>query len=130
MATLTSEQKARLKEKLQSRERELYEDTHREVGKFETYERLAGEAPDPGDASTADTIIDTNRAEVGRDIAELRAIGAALQRINSPDFGSCIDCGVDVPYERLLAQPAAQRCLQCQQLYEHNHAGAGRPPSL
>jgi RNA polymerase-binding protein DksA len=130
MATLTSEQKARIKEKLQSRERELYEDTHREVDKFETYERLASEAPDPGDASTADTIIDTNRAEVGRDIAELRAIGAALQRINSPDFGACIDCGVDIPYERLLAQPAAQRCLQCQRLYEHNHAGAGRPPSL
>lgn len=134
MDVLTREQKAELKQRLLTRERELHADAQRENGKLESYERLAGEAPDNGDASVADTIIDTTQAAIGRDLDELRAIATALQRLDEPDYGLCIDCGVPIPLARLEAQPTAQRCLRCQALYEHNHAGIaagiGRPPSL
>ena len=29
-------------------------------------------------------------------------------------YGRCVDCGVDIDPRRLLAQPAAARCIRCQ----------------
>jgi DnaK suppressor protein len=41
---------------------------------------------------------------------ELMAIDAALTRIDQNQFGECVDCGSDIPFERLAALPFAIRC--------------------
>jgi len=41
-------------------------------------------------------------------------------------YGSCVDCGADIALERLLAQPAASRCLACQSATEHAAGAAHR----
>jgi DnaK suppressor protein len=46
--------------------------------------------------------------------AELAQLDAALARIQSGEYGSCMDCGVDIPAERLQAAPQALRCISCQ----------------
>ena len=53
-------------------------------------------------------------AEVERDLAELRAIALARERIADGSYGRCTDCGVDIDPRRLLAQPTAIRCTRCQ----------------
>jgi RNA polymerase-binding transcription factor DksA len=63
-------------------------------------------------------------AAAQRDADELRDVEAALARLDRPDYGSCVACGADIPYERLHASPAANRCLGCQRRDERR-AGHG-----
>lgn len=41
-------------------------------------------------------------------------IAAALKRMDDDDFGYCLVCGEDIPYKRLMADPAVTRCIDCQ----------------
>jgi DnaK suppressor protein len=41
-------------------------------------------------------------------------IDAALTRMGTGSYGSCLACGKAIPYERLEAVPAADRCVACQ----------------
>lgn len=51
---------------------------------------------------------------------ELNAITSALVRINTPDYGVCIDCLATIPFERLKVEPQALRCITCETKYEEN----------
>jgi RNA polymerase-binding transcription factor DksA len=70
------------------------------------------------------------QAEQERDVDELRQIAAAKERIARGSYGVCVDCGNDIPYARLEAQPAAARCVADQQRYEQSRANIGRMPPL
>jgi RNA polymerase-binding transcription factor DksA len=37
-----------------------------------------------------------------------------LTHLHTPDYGVCEGCGADIPYVRLLEQPAARHCTACQ----------------
>jgi RNA polymerase-binding protein DksA len=65
-------------------------------------------------------------AELQRDQEELRDIDAARERIAAGRYGQCIDCGADIAFERLKAQPTAARCVACQTRYEKTHDAAPR----
>ncbi|MEM7643009.1 MAG: TraR/DksA family transcriptional regulator [Pseudomonadota bacterium] len=47
------------------------------------------------------------------DQAEIRAIDAALQRIEDGTYGVCVRCGADILSERLEAVPTAALCRHC-----------------
>ena len=95
----------------------------------ETPGHVAERARDSEDDSFATLIVDTNLSEMERDVDELRMIDSALQRIDAGTYGSCPDCAQAIPFARLRAEPTAERCVQCQELYEKTHASA-RTPSL
>lgn len=65
-------------------------------------------------------------AWLGHEAASLRQVDAALQRLAGHRFGICLQCGAPIPPERLLAMPAAERCLPCQQQAERT-ARTGAP---
>jgi RNA polymerase-binding transcription factor DksA len=44
----------------------------------------------------------------------LDEIEAALSLISHGHYGACTQCGAAIPYERLEAVPATQRCVSCQ----------------
>ncbi|MGN6704258.1 MAG: TraR/DksA family transcriptional regulator, partial [Burkholderiaceae bacterium] len=88
------------------------------------------EIADPGRASFADLWVDVGNAEVTRDLREMRAIAAAMTRIDDGTYGDCVDCGKDIPYARLEAQPTAERCVPCQERYEKTHADPLRGGSM
>jgi len=73
-----------------------------------------------GEPETADEI-----TERRREIRELAYITDALVRIHSPEFGLCADCGGEIPFSRLHANPIATRCLPCQDAHEHAAARRG-----
>ena len=78
------------------------------------YIDLADSVGDVGDESVADMLTDVDIAEMDRDVAELRDVEAALARIKEGRYGVCTDCGREIDYDRLAAQSAATRCIDCQ----------------
>ena len=44
----------------------------------------------------------------------LDEIETALSLITHGAYGACTQCGAAIPYERLEAVPATQRCVSCQ----------------
>jgi len=127
--SLTAGQLDELKRALDARhaalEAEIREDAQR--AREDTVPDLAGPAPDAGDASVADLIAGLDSSEFERDITEFREIEAALDRIAKGGYGICTDCGSDIAFERLRAQPAARRCISCQSAHERAFAGPGTP---
>ena len=73
-------------------------------------ELRAGFANEPG---SEDEI-----AERERERRELAYVESSLQRLHEPEFGLCADCGAEIPYARLQANPIAVRCLPCQRIHE------------
>lgn len=85
------------------------------------------EVGDPGDASTATEQAGLRNSQIERDVAELRAIDAALARLEDGTYATCTRCGGDVGKARLRANPAAERCIACQTAFEKQFAGRGAP---
>src|SRR5262245_33035185 len=86
------------------------------------HEATAGPAPDAGDESVATLIADLDHADISRDVAELRTLEAARHRMDEGSYGVCINCGVEIPFARLKANPGAERCIACQEKYEKTYA--------
>jgi DnaK suppressor protein len=80
---------------------------------------------DSADAAIGDALADVSLAIIDRHIRELRDIEAARARIADGSFGSCVDCGINIGFERLQAYPTAKRCLVCQQQRERLYAHEG-----
>ena len=122
--TLTREQAKELRTAVEQRRSVLLAEVRRDLSKVREgrFEDLAGAAPDPGDESVASLIFDLNQADASRDISELRMLEAARQRMNEGSYGRCVDCGQDIGFPRLRANPGAERCIECQTIFEKTHA--------
>lgn len=92
------------------------------------YVELIDRAPaDSAEQAVGDELADLNLAIIDRHVRELREIEAARARIRKAGFGACVDCGVQIEYERLRACPTAQRCHTCQQQHEKTYAHEATP---
>lgn len=124
MSTVTESQIQSLKHLLAQREHQLrtaiQEGAVRSVE--EQFEDMAGSVGDEGDQSVADMLTDLGNAVVGHQIAELREIEAARDRIAEGTYGECIDCGEEIGYRRLQVLPTAKRCTLCQSQRERTYA--------
>lgn len=70
------------------------------------------------DEAEAERAADVQMAEANVDRARLDEIEHAMARLASGRYGICEDCGGDIPRARLLAQPVAVRCTDCQAMVE------------
>jgi RNA polymerase-binding protein DksA len=84
-------------------------------------DQVVGAVPDPGDESVQSLIQDLDQAEASRDLAELRTLDAARVRLDDGSYGMCSNCGQDIGFERLRANPGAERCIRCQTQFEKTH---------
>jgi DnaK suppressor protein len=80
------------------------------------------------DWAVADLETALDVAEVSRDAGELREVEAALLRIKEGTYGECVECGNNIPYGRLAANPSAARCIACQEKLEASQRRG--PPTL
>ena len=79
---------------------------------------------DEGDLTQAVSNSEIDLSEAMRDIDEWRRLRGALRRADEGTYGVCTDCGKDIPFARLQAQPSALRCVDCQA--RHERATGGR----
>lgn len=115
---------------LSDRQKAVLEEVRREYdqrGNQQLIELMGREPGDSGDISLADAVADLNILRTDRQVHELRDIEAAFARMKAGEYGICIDCGAEIPVQRLLAYPTAKRCMACQQRREQLFAQEGRP---
>jgi DnaK suppressor protein len=60
--------------------------------------------------------------------AEAENVELALKRLPQGEYGRCIDCGKEIPRERLEAIPEAVRCIEDQARYEATLRARWSPP--
>ncbi len=127
--TLRRERIKELKRALEERCAALAAEVREDVARSrdESFGALAGQVTDSADEASADLLSDVDQAEVTRDLTELREMEAALARIRDGSYGRCLDCGADIELERLHANPAALRCIDCQRVHEKTYAHPGEP---
>ena len=125
MSRLTDSQVADLQQRMEARieqlRREIAEYQDAASGKDEAA-AVAGEG-DEADTAFAIASANVDRAQQARDVDELRDIESAQERIRAGDYGVCVDCGVGIDFQRLLAWPTAKRCQDCQRIQEQRDAG-------
>src|SRR3954454_22425195 len=80
---------------------ELREDSAR--AREQPYAEHAGPAPDTGDESVATLFADLEQAAVTRALGESRGLESARERLAGREYGTCVDCGGDIGFERLKA---------------------------
>lgn len=66
------------------------------------------------DRASASMLNDEEISELGLELRELRAVEAALERIEQGKYGICDSCGLPIGIDRLRAQPSALLCIGCQ----------------
>ena len=54
--------------------------------------------------------------------SEIAKITAALQRIDSGDYGLCTECGMPIQAGRLEVYPYADECIECAEFDERRRA--------
>jgi DnaK suppressor protein len=87
-----------------------------------------GGSRDTGELSTLDqhpadsgtSLSDADREEASLEVlkAQQDRVKAALLRVAAGSYGRCVNCGRELPDERLEARPEAERCVDCQQKAE------------
>lgn len=129
MGNLARNELMELERMLRERERVLREEIRAALlrSEEEHYRDLAGIVSDAGDESVADMLTDIEMAAVDRDVGELREVESALLRLREDTYGVCADCGEPIDYARLKAQPAAARCVRCQERRERGYAHGSMP---
>jgi RNA polymerase-binding protein DksA len=116
MTTLTDTQRKQLRATLEARKEQLLTELDEvQSGHLQRAGAAARQEVDDlkeqADRIAGHTVRD---AEARRDHDELVAVRAALQRLDDGSYGACVQCGEPVGVPRLLAQPSAARCINCQ----------------
>jgi DnaK suppressor protein len=55
-----------------------------------------------------------------REVFYAKKIDKALKKFDVNEFGLCSDCGGWIKFERLLARPTAEMCIQCKEEAERD----------
>jgi DnaK suppressor protein len=118
VAELTPNQVAKLGKFLSLKAAELaqqLEDSSQSV------EPVALDQQSVGRVSRIDAIQQQQMAVANREqsVALLKLVSAALRRVDSGEYGYCLQCGEPIGFARLEAQPHSPHCLVCQSALEH-----------
>jgi RNA polymerase-binding protein DksA len=113
---LSASELALLKKKLSEQQAGLRAEVKEERAESESdrERRSAREVQDRGDEANTDQWRESNAAMIDHHVDEISGIQAALVRMKSGTYGSCVDCGEAIGFKRLQAYPSANRCLDCQ----------------
>lgn len=116
MPTVDSQQAGQIRQRLEDMVAEL----DRSVVTLSPELPDPDDAGSPGDADAGGDLADNDRSNAVVEAAQtqLTLVRAALQRLDDGSYGRCVDCGNELPADRLDAKPEAARCLSCQERAE------------
>jgi DnaK suppressor protein len=69
---------------------------------------------DSDDAPQREGERELDMAQSDRSLRELGDVSDALRRLQGEGYGLCTDCGAEIPFDRLKAEPWALRCVGCE----------------
>ena len=98
------------------------------LAELEESARVLQRSGDTGEPTSVDqhpadsgaNLADADREEASIEIlhAQQERVRDALDRVDAGTYGRCVDCGSELPDERLEARPDAARCVNCQQKFD------------
>lgn len=88
--------------------------------------RSSSHSQETDDTAVADVETEIEIAAIARASRTLREAVAALEFLHDPGYGLCTDCGAEIPYTRLKANPLSTRCIDCQRRLERGALAAAR----
>lgn len=50
-----------------------------------------------------------------REVFYANKINEALKRVDAGEYGECEECGANIGFQRLLARPTAEQCINCKE---------------
>jgi DnaK suppressor protein len=118
---MNKEQLTRLKDRLLAVRETLVRDVdHIQKHSNDEYE---SEVPDINDEAsrTYSRNVMLSRGEAERH--QLKLIDEALSALEAGDYGVCVDCESEIPFERLLSVPYVERCVNCMTKFEDKQRG-------
>ncbi|MBO9651433.1 MAG: TraR/DksA C4-type zinc finger protein [Variovorax sp.] len=126
MARLTSQDQEQLRRQLEALKQRTLDELHRRTDPMDALqERVSYEHEVHNNAEDAEEerSEDLRFAEIDIERQRLQEIEGAQRRMTTESYGACIDCGEDIPRERLMAYPTALRCNACQVAWERKRRG-------
>jgi len=82
--------------------------------------------PDPVDQAAQERERDLLRLFRARENVEIQKLALALDRMEQGSYGICLACDGEISGKRLMAEPTALLCVDCQEKRELNRAAAAR----
>lgn len=67
-----------------------------------------------------------NEASLAKSKQTLKALTKALDLIEDPDFGYCLNCDESIPHKRLMVMPEASLCVGCAEKLSQGKLSGGR----
>jgi RNA polymerase-binding transcription factor DksA len=109
---------------IEQREAELRREIaeERERAYVEGFAEMRNASGDTVDRAFAHASAGIEYQRIESHLAEIRDLAAARKRMETGEFGICVDCGEAIDPTRLAAFPAAARCTICQDRYERARA--------
>ena len=126
--SLTRTQSDTLKQLMEERAMDLEQRIRETLPKpaDETTLERTGVSQDEVDDATTNAEEHFNHTLHRHYVDEMRQIEAARERAGIGLLDCCADCGDDIGYQRLSAQPFAVRCLDCQDRHERRGSAQRR----
>ena len=96
---------------------QLRDETYQKISAFrrDQGEELLSSPGDEMDVARSTSDVETHASLIERAEDRLRLIDQALARVDNGSYGTCGECGEDIPVERLKALPFALLCVDCQE---------------
>ena len=107
-----------VRKKLLEMQQVLIRESKTEISQILNKDNKYNGASDDGDLADVAGRDSLQATNLNRHRARLRAIEQALLGIDEGTFGTCEDCGEEIPVGRLNAVPFALRCVECQEMQE------------
>ena len=118
-----------LRRQLTERRRVLLETRESEQGELRSLQSQDRqiEYEEGAQIKVADDVLTTLSESARREVMQ---IDAALSRMDEGEYGECVDCGQEIPIERLRALPYTLRCQEDEEKREKSIRGNAPRPSL
>lgn len=118
-----------LRRQLTERRRALLETQESEQGELRGLQAQdrQPEYEEGAQVKLADDVLTTLSESARREVMQ---IDAALSRLDEGEYGECIECGQEIPIERLRALPFTLRCQEDEEERERSIRGNAPRPSL
>lgn len=115
---MNATERDQLRQELIDRLTDIYRKVRADLSAIIVEAAVQPDAEDEAEEGAVDELHALDARLEARDRALAHSIEDALRRMRSDNYGICIDCGREIPFERLRAVPWTLRCAEDEERVE------------
>lgn len=89
---------------------------------LQNHQNMAPPTADEGGAVQRNVAREVDQALTNIDAADIVRVDRALKAMADGSYGTCGECGCDIPIERLRVEPQTEHCVACKERFEQASA--------